>query len=432
MNQNFLLFEHQSLPFAWNDTHLRALEHIHRRLGTVVLQATTKHGRRVLRAGSHVGMVRLGQDTFQILPKIDYGADETGSATRNLLTLLEIAGNIPVRQHDLAPFLQRGRDWFEILTYFFAQELLTLWQHGAYHHYQVVEETAVALKGKWRLAQQLRFPARQHLFEVAYDEFTVDNPLNRVLRYVVELLWQQTADSENRRLLSTLRHWLADVTLLPFVGSQQASPDLISRLNKPYEPLLNLARLFLQTGTLEMSSGQLESFAFVFDMNRLFEAFIINLMQRYRREILPTAWKDCTLHPQARGHTRFLAHVAAGQGVFRLKPDLALRLGTAYPLLLDTKYKKLTGEGSRLGVSQGDFYQMYAYSQRYRCPRVLLLYPQGERPLRQHFLFADGTSVITAATINLRRDLRGRNGRMALISELNRIINEEVLNESAL
>lgn len=425
-----VLFEHQAVPFAWNDDHLRALARLNKRLGTEVLQATVSRGKRVLKASSHVGMVRLGQDTFQILPKIDYGVDKAASATRNLLYLLEMAGNIPVRQDGLASFLQRGMDWFEILTYFFASELLRQWQHGAYHHYQVVEETAVALKGKWRVAQQLRFPARQHRFDVAYDEFTADNQLNHVLRYVTELLWQQTADSKNRRLLGTLRHWLADVTLLPYVGPQMAGPELITRLNRRYEPLLNLARLFLQTSTLELSAGRLDSFTFVFDMNQLFEAFIINLIQRQRQMILPPSLQECTLHPQTRRHTRFLARTAAGQGVFRLKPDLVLRQGETYPLLLDTKYKRLKGNDRRLGVSQGDFYQMFAYSRRYRCPHVLLLYPQGERPLYQQFLLPDGQGIISAATIDLRRDLRGRNGRIALINELREIITKEVYDDS--
>lgn len=281
-----LLFEHQALPFAWDDRHLRAPEQLHYRLGAPVLQATTRGGRRVLRAGSHVGMVRLAGETFQILPKLDYGSDVTGSATRNLLTLLEIAGNVPVRQDDLASLLQRRQDWFEILTHFFARELSHRRQQSAHHHYQVVEETTVALRGKWRVAQQLRFPARQHRFDVAYDEFTVDNSLNRVLRYVVELLWRQTTDGANRQQPGMLRHWMAEVTLLSTVAGQQARPELINRLNKAYEPLLNLARLFLQSRTLEMSAGRLESFAFVFDMNQLFESFIISRLQRHETEIL--------------------------------------------------------------------------------------------------------------------------------------------------
>ena len=79
MSRTHLLFEHQSFPFAWDDDHLRALTRIRRVLGADVLQATTTRGQHVLQAGSHVGMVRLGRDTFQILPKIDYGADEAAT-----------------------------------------------------------------------------------------------------------------------------------------------------------------------------------------------------------------------------------------------------------------------------------------------------------------------------------------------------------------
>ncbi len=430
MIKTHILFEHQAVPFAWNDRHLQALSRLNRLLGSEVLQATVARGQRVLKAGSYVGLVRLGGDTFQVLPKIDYGANEAASATRNLLYLLEMAGNLPIKQHDVASFLQRGRDWFEILTHLFARELLRQWQHGPYHHYEVVEETAVALKGKWRIAQQLRQPVRQHRFDVAYDEFTPDNTLNRVLRYVVELLWLHTADSDNRRLLGNLRQWLGDITLLPVVSPQMASPTLITRLNRQYEPLLNLARLFLQTGTLELSTGRTSSFAFVFDMNSLFEAFIVGLIEKQRQHILPDALYDCTLHPQSRHTTRYLARTEAGKGVFLLKPDLVLRQGSHFPLLLDTKYKRLKGDGLKLGIAQSDFYQMFAYSQRYQCPHVLLLYPQGERPLRRRFLLPDGKGMISAATVDLRRDLRGRNGRLALMNELSEIIKREVADDT--
>jgi 5-methylcytosine-specific restriction enzyme subunit McrC len=216
------ILEHERLPFAWDDADLRALTHVNRLVGAEVMQATSHRGQRVFKAGSHVGMVRLGGHTFQILPKIDYGPDSVTSATRNLLYMLELAGNFPIRQHEMAPFLQRGRDWFEILTHLFARELFRQWRRGAHHHYQLVEETAVRLKGKWQISRQVRYPARQHLFDVAYDEFTADNLLNRVLRYVVELLWQQTSDGDNRRLLGTLRHWLADITLPTQVSPQMA------------------------------------------------------------------------------------------------------------------------------------------------------------------------------------------------------------------
>ena len=84
---------------------------------------------------------------------------------------------------------------------------------------------------------------------------------------------------------------------------------------------------------------------------------------------------DCELLPQARGEPRFLAR-SGGNLVFRLKPDLALRSGQTFPLVMDTKYKGLEPDGSGAEVAQADFYQMFAYAHRYDCPRVLMLYPQ--------------------------------------------------------
>lgn len=411
-------FEHERIEFDWNGRHLRAVERLNRALGTTVLQATTHRGRRVLKAGHYVGVVRFGRDTIQILPKIDYGHDETGSATRNLLYLLEAAGNFPVRRHDIATLADRGQDWFEILTRLFATELQVQWQRGPHRHYQVVEEVLPTLKGKWRISQQLRQPARQHRFDVAYDEFTVDNPLNRVLRLVVERLWQQTGDHENRRLLGELRQWLDGVALRPHLTQADASDSLITRLNRRYQPLLNLARLFLGGSAIEMTTGDTATFALIFDMNRLFEAFLVNLLRRYRHQILPPTLHHCTLHPQTRGHTRYLAQAATGP-VFRLKPDLAIRDGDRFPLLLDVKYKRLKARDRRLGIAQSDFYQMFAYAQRYRCAQVLLLYPQTDEAHTAHFKLAGETAVtVTAVTVNLHRDLGSPVERQALKDEL--------------
>jgi hypothetical protein len=136
---------------------------------------------------------------------------------------------------------------------------------------------------------------RRHKFAVAYDEFTADNALNRVFRFVIERLWHLTRDHGNRKLLGELRQWLDEVTLLPSVTVADAKPALLTRLNRRYEPLLNLARLFLENRTLQLAAGDLTTFAFVFDMNELFEAFVINFICRYRQEILSAALQTCAI-----------------------------------------------------------------------------------------------------------------------------------------
>ena len=431
MTATLTLFEHESRKFGWTDKDYAALERLRKEIGVEILRPGWRNGERVLQAAQHVGVVRLNGRTIQVLPKIYRPSQDateaarTREATRNLLYLLAYAGQLPVREHALAPLLRHGDDWFELLTRLFATHLLEEWRRGAHRTYQTVEADSPVLKGKWRIGDQLRQPLRRHLFSVAYDEFTADNPLNRILRFVTERLWRLTRDSGNRQLLGELRQWMEDVTLLPGITAAEAGSLTLTRLNQRYAPLLNLARLFLDGGALQLSAGDLSTFAFTFDMNQLFEAFVINFVRRHRAEILPPEIRTCELLSQSHGATRYLARREA-KSIFLLKPDLVFRDQFArFPLLLDAKYKRLDKTDARLGVSQADFYQMHAYARRYDCKRVLLLYPQVvgmTQPLKARFDVEETFISIVAATVDLRIDLSRPQGRESLAGELRDIL----------
>jgi len=64
------LFEHQDEPFPWADRDLSLLERLRRSVGTEVLRATVRGGKSVVQATQHVGVIRLGNQTIQVLPKI--------------------------------------------------------------------------------------------------------------------------------------------------------------------------------------------------------------------------------------------------------------------------------------------------------------------------------------------------------------------------
>lgn len=436
MTTTLTLFEHESKPFPWSDRDLVTFERLRRTLKVDVIRATVREGKRHIQAAQHVGVIRLEHHTVQILPKMyrvskDVPEQQRAQeATRNLLHLLAYAGQLPIREHEIAPLVRRDSDWFEILTRLFASHLMEEWQRGASRSYQRVEAELPVLKGKWRITEQLRRPERKHFFAVAYDEFTADNPLNRVFRYVVERLWHLTRDMNNRRLLGDLRQWMDEITLLPSMTAADASPTLLTRLNHRYAPLLNLARLFLDDSAIQLAADDLTTFAFVFDMNQLFEAFIANFIRRHREEILPPILRQCDILVQSRGATCFLAY-ANGKPVFQLRPDIAFRDDTGFPLLIDTKYKRLNVADTTLGVSQDDFYQMHAYAHRYHCPRVLLLYPQTAEipePMRTHFSLVSHDTVISVATIDVRGDLQKAGERLVLIERLHALSGEEQKN----
>ena len=422
------LFEHQTVPFAWDARRLAALGRLNQAQGEEILRpGFGQGGGPAVQATQHVGVVRLGRETVQILPKIyRHEAYSVEEAARNLLHLLAVAHDLPVREHALAPLLRRRADWFEVLTRLFATHLTDAWQRGIVRGYVPIEDDASPLlRGKWRLTSQLRRPAQGHRFCVTYDEFTPDNPLNRVLRFVVERLWTLTHDADNRRALSTLRAWMDEVALLPSVTAGEASAVSLTRLHPSYAPLLTLARLFLDGGSLQLSGGSHESFAFVFDMNRLFESFVFGFLRRHRAALLPPSLTTCALLPQSAGTALHLAR-REGRPVFHLKPDLALRApdGT-FPLLLDTKYKALKPtKNNAAGITADDMYQMHAYARRYACPHVLLLYPQTAgmaEPLRLHFDL-EGGGTVQAATLDLRVELGNPEGIRQLVKELKEVL----------
>jgi len=421
------LFEYETKEFSWTDRHLAALERLNRVARGDVLRPTVSGSKHALQAAQYVGVVRLGNYTIQILPKMYRNTtDETQrprEATRNLLYLLEHAAQLSIRENALAPLLRRDMDWFEILTRLFVSHLMDEWQRGACRSYQIVEDDLPVLKGKWRIAEQLRHPERKHVFAVAYDDFTADNKLNRVFRFVVERLWRLSRDADNRQRLGELREWMSEVTLLSSVTVTDASPALLTRLNQRYAPLLNLARLFVDNGALQLAAGDLTSFAFVFDMNQLFEAFVVNFICRHRDEVLPPNLTDCELLPQARGATRYLARVG-GKPVFHLKPDLAFRRGGQFPLLLDAKYKQLDPVRGSRRVLDSDFQQMYSYSQRYCCQRVLLLYPQTTDVPQPPtpFRLVDSGGTVVLATVDLREELWKPKERGRLAERLRKIL----------
>ena len=136
--------EHEIKPFCWTERDLKTFERLRQTLGVNVLRPTVHNGERAIQAAQHVGVVRLGHRTVQILPKMYRASDavteqqRTQEATRNLLHLLAYAGQLPIREHEIAPLVRRNSNWFEILTHLFASHLMEEWQRGASRTYQTL------------------------------------------------------------------------------------------------------------------------------------------------------------------------------------------------------------------------------------------------------------------------------------------------------
>src|SRR5690242_17722866 len=109
MSRTVTIFEHTAESFEWNERHCALLERMREDFGSEVLRAIVQGRTKKLQAAQYVGVVRLGNRTIQILPKIYQSSEATDEnerakeATRNLLHMLEAAGQLPVREHAVAP-----------------------------------------------------------------------------------------------------------------------------------------------------------------------------------------------------------------------------------------------------------------------------------------------------------------------------------------
>ncbi len=65
---------------------------------------------------------------------------------------------------------------------------------------------------------------------------------------------------------------------------------------------------------------------------------------------------------------------------------------------------------------------MCAYSQRYKCPDVIMLYPQqGGEPITSTFIVSDDTKL-HIRTVDLTLDLQSTAGKIALKERLGEIL----------
>jgi 5-methylcytosine-specific restriction enzyme subunit McrC len=286
-----------------------------------------------------------------------------------LLSLLSYARKVRIRPSDVAEFDQLGGSFLEVWIWYFAVELNRLLRRQYGHRYVEVEERASFLRGKLLVERELAGTAALSArYACRYEVFTPDHLLNRVLKFCNRLLLGQTRVACTHKLLRENDVLLADATPT-VIRAEDLDRIQLDRLNRAYEPILELCRLLLRNSTLDLRAGRIAQLAFVFDMNVLFEEFVAEVMVRHRDDI-------------RLGGNR-LEWVKKQQPLgklfekFGMKVDLILTDDTYRRILLDTKYKTLDAQKEHQGLSQADFYQMYAYEsagERY-YDDIVLLYP---------------------------------------------------------
>jgi 5-methylcytosine-specific restriction enzyme subunit McrC len=422
------VFEHEQIE-SLTESEMNALEKLRGPRGERMFDV----GWREVKATSFVGVVQLGPRAIQVLPKMHrdgVGAEERQrQATANLLFLLSYTRKLDVTEPEISTLTEHRAPLSEILYWIFVRRLWDAVRRELLRGYVVVEARLGLMKGRWLVTAQARRSDgwRRDRFDVAYDEFTEDNPPNRLFNATVWRLSRWAAWSDTRSHLAQLRSAFADVAdVTPRPIDFHEAALWMQRYRRRagdgqlYRPLLETARMFWTGAGPQPSSGRLDTFAFMFDMNELFEESIAEFVRRELREVWQA--RGWSVRPQS--GTRHLLCDESGNDLFKLVPDIRFEAGAGETMLIvDTKYKFLDAATSKAGVAEADAYQMFAYKERYRCPRVVLLYPQACETIARDFSAdADSLPWLEVRTVDLRREFLKKSDRQLLAQELRSIL----------
>ena len=331
-----------------------------------------------IQATQYVGFIRLKEFSIQIIPKI-YKDNEVLPNLEYLIFLLKYLklSGISLKKLDLGLLGKSKGDLFSFLIEMFLIELKKQIIAGLYRSYMVLKDSSQFIKGKLLVNQQIKYNiVKPWLFFCQFEEFMENNPINQIFKYALFLLKNSIQSTNIKKLIDEILILFINVD---FIKIEPFHFERIhfTRLNIFYKHLIGFCKLIITQSNINFNKRTIESFYFLFDMNRLFEKFISIFMKRNQNEIkVNNSLKIVDIDDQVVIVSLF--------DFFNLKPDLIityLENGKLNKLLLDFKYKILKTEKNKDGISQSDFYQMFAYSQSQfeKFNEIILLYPRASK-----------------------------------------------------
>ena len=351
---------------------------------------TKKNVGDVVSVRNYVGLIEM-QNGFQIqiLPKIDLaqGEDVGNQATKRIfLRMLRSMKDFPSKVFHDANLKVDRMNLYELFINMYLQEVRQLLKHGLKSGYVNQEDNLRFYKGKLMTNEHIKQNyAHGERFYVSFDEFAPDRPENKLVKSTLLKLAQLTSSAENSK---EIRQLLTGFELVE--PSKNYEKDFagvtIDRTTKDYETLIPWSKVFLFNRSFTTFSGKTQSRALLFPMESVYESYVAG---QVKKVFQPEGWMVSSQH---RGYYLF----EEPRRQFSLRPDIVMKKDDRI-VIMDTKWKSLIpDEYKNYGISQGDMYQMYAYSKKYRTPEIWLLYPIN-REMRGHkdvcFDSGDGTQV---------------------------------------
>ena len=294
----------------------------------------------ILKTQQYCGILNYDNQDYYLLPKI---SDKDKEINLDIfIYMLMYAYDLKLENEDISACKNEKHNILEVFIQLFAQRLFKEFRRGVYKKYITEQENLTTLRGKYLINENLKYNHIKNRIYCEYDEFSMNNTLNQFFLYAVKILLKYT---KNKKLLKQCELVLDEVEYINF-DINKLHVDF-NRLNIRYRDSFEFALLLLNR-SIPLFAKDKKSFAFLFDMNVLFERFVGRMIKE--------------LEPSAKLQSRDV------YGELILKPDIILDR-----LIIDTKYKKLHVKED---IKRDDKFQMFVYGKNYGIKNTMLLYPK--------------------------------------------------------
>ncbi|MDB5105966.1 MAG: mcrC [Fibrobacteres bacterium] len=321
-----------------------------------------------VRLGPFCGVLQVGSETWEILPKIWRDGKLPERNRGALLRLLRYSRRLPWLESWPGALSLQRHHLLDVFIARFCRDLEAALAAGPLRAYHPVEKETAFLRGRLNVAaHSRRLPGRQHRLDSRFDEFDLDIPLNRVLSHCLERLSMLAVSPLLRSVLETLRSRFGGVSPWRFdpLELERLRPD---RAQAAFAAVWEQCKWLLRGLYPDASSGSHPRASLLFDLEELFEEAVSRAV---RRELSPLEYQ-CRFQ----GPRRPLLADAGGIRKSRpMRPDIHVVSRLGRRIVIDCKWKSLDAARGMFGVSQADLYQLHTYAAEYGAQAAGLIYP---------------------------------------------------------
>ena len=368
MNRNdqlITVFEHEKLIFNLKDEHEKQL---HDALEIYHGESTPffKLIRNGVQFNEHVGIIQIGKYTIEVLPKADKSGEDKWR--KLLIGMIKTVWGFDVKSTGSSTLKLKSNSILELYFELFLSEVEYLLHRGLIKRYRKNEGNQTSLKGALQFSKHIsQNLVHKERFYVKYTQYSNEHTIHEILFKTIKLLAQINSNPLLKGRIGALCLNFPEMKEIK-VNASTFDKLVFDRKNQQYQTALEIAKLLLLNYHPDVSKGRNNVLALMFDMNSLWEQFILVTLKRKLKshhissQVTKNFWKPNS------GYSS------------KMRPDIILSCrNTGENIVLDTKWKNLNG----YNPSPEDLRQMYVYHRFYQAKKVALIYPSVKHTIQK-------------------------------------------------